>query len=101
MLALLRLVHSRNAQLILSGDTKQHSSITRGDALRLLDEVAGVKSVGLSTIRRQKHEQYRSAVEALSIGDAVKGYQILATMGAIEEVDPEDTTSALVDQYVS
>lgn len=101
MLALLRLAHARNAQLIFSGDTKQHSSVARGDSLRLLDEVAGVKPVGLSTIRRQKQEQYRSAVEALSIGDAVKGYQTLATMGAIEEVDPEDTTSALVDKYVS
>jgi ATP-dependent exoDNAse (exonuclease V) alpha subunit len=100
ILALLRLAHARNAQLILSGDTKQHSSVARGDALRLLEEVAGVKPVGLNTIRRQKHEQYRSAVEALSIGNAVKGYQTLATMGAIEEVDPEDTTSALVDQYV-
>jgi conjugative relaxase-like TrwC/TraI family protein len=101
MLALLRLAQARNAQLILSGDTKQHTSVARGDALRLLDEVAGVKPVGLSTIRRQKREQYRSAVEALSMGNVVEGYQALASMGAIQEVDPQDTTSQLVDQYVS
>ena len=45
MLAVIKVAHQRNALVIFSGDTSQHSSVNRGDALRLLHEVAGVEAV--------------------------------------------------------
>lgn len=100
MLGLMTLAKAQNAQLILSGDSRQHSSVARGDALRFLHEVGGVTPVGVNKIHRQKSEQYRLAIEALSSGDAVNAYKMLDEMGAIVEVDPDNSTEALVDTYL-
>lgn len=100
MLGLLELANTQNAQLILSGDSHQHSSVARGDALRFLHQVAGITPVNVNKIHRQKATQYRSAIEALSEGDAVKAYREFDEMGAIVEVDPDNSTEALVKAYL-
>jgi len=50
-----------NARVVLSGDTGQHASVARGDALRILERHSNFKSGQLTAIRRQRKAAYRKA----------------------------------------
>jgi conjugative relaxase-like TrwC/TraI family protein len=89
MCGIFQLAEKQDCRVILSGDTAQHTSVERGDALRLLEGYAGLKAAHLTEIRRQKSEQYREAVRDLAKGDARRGFEKLDQMGAIKEL-PED-----------
>nr|MCU0718712.1 DUF3656 domain-containing protein [Pirellula sp.] len=54
------------------GDTRQHSSVSRGDALRLLNKVGNIPVAEVSKIYRQKKYHYRKAIDA-----AVEGREIV------------------------
>lgn len=101
MTALLQLTMARNARLILSGDTRQHSSVIRGDALRILNTIAGIKAADVSQIYRQKNLAFRQAVQALSDGDVKTGFDLLNGMRAVRAVDPANPFAALASDYVS
>ncbi|HVU93734.1 MAG TPA: MobF family relaxase [Puia sp.] len=101
MLALQELVRRQNARLILCGDTRQHASVVRGDALRILHTVAGITPANVSKIFRQKKAVYREAVQALSDGDAKTGFFKLESMGAIRQIDPGHPYDGLVKEYVA
>ncbi len=101
MLALLKLTKDKNAQLVLGGDTRQHSSVVRGDALRVLNTVAGIKAAEVTKIYRQKTHHYKTAVEDLSKGRISSAFERLETMGAIQEVDPLKPNDDLVKDYVA
>ena len=60
MLQLFEIAKAQQARIVLSGDTRQIASVPRGDALRILQEEGAVKPVELTTIHRQRHEQYRA-----------------------------------------
>lgn len=100
MKALLDLVTKQDAQLVLCGDTKQHASVVRGDALRILNTVAKIPVAEVTKIHRQKKELYRSAVEDLSKGDVHAGFEKLDAMGSIKTVDPLKPNEDLVDDYI-
>lgn len=100
MKQLLALAESQSARIILGGDTRQHASVVRGDALRVLNTVAGIQVAEVNRIYRQKNEQYRLAVEDLSKGDIKFGFEKLDEMGAIKEIDPMQPNTALVKDYV-
>ena len=100
MKALLELTTRKNARLILGGDTRQHASVVRGDALRILNTVAGIEVAEVNKIHRQKEENYRSAVEDLSKGNVGDAFGKLDQMGAIQAVDPLKPNEALVADYV-
>ena len=100
MSALLKLTKEKNARLILGGDTRQHSSVIRGDALRILNTVAGIKTAEVSKIYRQKNEQYKSAVADLSDGNVAAAFETLDGMGAVKEIDPLKPNAQLVDDYL-
>ena len=100
MTALLELSQKQDARLILSGDTRQHSSVVRGDALRILNTVGGIRAAEVNRIYRQRDEDYRMAVEDLSKGDVSSGFGRLDNMGAINTVDPEALTKTLAIDYV-
>lgn len=100
MTALLEITTKQNARLILGGDTRQHSGVVRGDALRILNTVAGIKTAEVSHIYRQRGQEYRSAVEDLSKGDVANGFEKLDRMGAIETIDPLLPNDQLVKDYV-
>ena len=100
MTALLEIAHKQNARLILGGDTRQHSGVVRGDALRILNTVGGIKTAEVSRIYRQRGQEYRSAVEALAQGDVALGFEKLDRMGAIETIDPLQPNDRLVKDYV-
>jgi conjugative relaxase-like TrwC/TraI family protein len=99
MTALLQLSQQKNARLILGGDTRQHSSVVRGDALRILNTVAGIRTSEVSKIYRQRYEHYRQVVQDLADGQVGSAFEKLDNMGAIENVDPFDPNTKLVNDY--
>lgn len=100
MTSLLEIAKKQNARLILGGDTRQHSSVVRGDALRILNTVGGIKTAEVSKIYRQKDEYYRSAVEDLSKGNVKDAFQKLDHMGSVKSVSPLKPNEELVGDYV-
>jgi conjugative relaxase-like TrwC/TraI family protein len=99
MTRLLEITRQQNARLILGGDTRQHSSVVRGDALRILNTVCGIQAAEVNKIYRQKHESYRSIVEDLSAGKVTDALQKLDKVGAIQEIDPMKPDEQLVKDY--
>lgn len=101
MLALLQLVTRTGARLILGGDTKQHSSVARGDALRILQKIAHIPAVSVNRIYRQQNQAYKKAVTHLAQGDIATGFQLLDNAGAIKSMNAECIRQALVDDYLN
>lgn len=97
--AVFELAELAQARVILTGDTRQHRSVERGDGLRLLERFAGLGAVTLSEIRRQQGE-YRSAMEALADGRLKDCFGKLEQLGAIREVKPNEGHQAIADEYV-
>lgn len=99
MRALFELAGRVNARVVLSGDRRQHGSVSRGAALRLLEEEAGLKPAEIKEIQRQK-DQYKNAVKALSEGNARVGFQRLDSLGWIREVESGTREHALASAYL-
>ena len=97
---LLEIAKNNNARVIFAGDTRQHTSVVRGDALRILSTVGGIRSAEVNKIYRQRNEQYKAAVEDLLHGKIKDGFNKLDEMGAIKEIDPLKANDALVDDYI-
>jgi len=75
-----------DARIILSGDTGQHASVARGDALRILEQHSDFKSGQLTAIRRQHKADYRKAVELAAQKRTVEAFAQLERMAVITEV---------------
>ena len=101
MAALLDITDKKNARLILGGDTRQHASVVRGDALRILNTVGGIKSAELSHIQRQKKADYRKAVEDLSNGNIASGFKQLNEMNSIVEIDRMNPHKQICADYMA
>jgi conjugative relaxase-like TrwC/TraI family protein len=101
MKALLTIAKEKKCRLILGGDTRQHASVVRGDALRILNTVAGIKTAEIDKIYRQKNVGYREAVEDLSKGNVKEAFDKLDGMGAIQKIDVAKPNEALVKDYIS
>ncbi|MEM7373774.1 MAG: MobF family relaxase [Bacteroidota bacterium] len=98
---LIDLAKKQNARLLLSGDTKQHNSVERGDALRILETFGGIKPARISKIQRQKNNEYRDAVKNLSDGKIARGFEQLDKMGAIKEVvDMDSLKQSVAAEYL-
>ena len=92
----------QKARVILSGDTKQHNSVQRGDALRIIQEQGGIKPVTVNKIQRQKNEEYKEAVKLLSDGGIEKGFKKLEKIDAIKEIaDSKERVKAIAEDYYS
>lgn len=100
MTALLAFADNHRARVVLSGDARQHSSVVRCDALRVLEKIGGVHTVTISRIYRQRGDAYREAVQALADGDVSAGFERLDTLGAIREIDPTAPYDGLVNDYM-
>ncbi len=88
-----------DARVVLSGDRKQHGSVERGAALRLLEEEAGLVPAEIRAIKRQSGD-YKHAVEALSEGRTEDGFEQLDRLGWIREVNATDRYKVLAGDYV-
>ena len=76
----------KDCRIILSGDTGQHASVPRGDALRILEQHSDFKSGQLTAIRRQRKAEYRKAVELAAQKRTAEAFAQLERMGAVAEV---------------
>jgi conjugative relaxase-like TrwC/TraI family protein len=88
------------ARVLLSGDRRQHGSVERGAALRLLEEEAGLKPVELKQNMRQERGDYRQAVNAISEGRIADGFKRLDDLNWIREVPDGERERELAVDYV-
>jgi conjugative relaxase-like TrwC/TraI family protein len=100
MKALIELAVEQKAHLILGGDTRQHASVVRGDALRILNTVGEIKTAEFNKIYRQRNANYRAIVEDLANGNIKGGFDKLDGIGAIKSVDPLNPNEELVGDYI-
>jgi conjugative relaxase-like TrwC/TraI family protein len=89
-----------DARVVLSGDRRQHGSVERGAALRLLEQQAGLVPAEIREIQRQK-EQYKQVVRDLSEDRIADGFVKLDGMGWIREIDNDERERVLAGDYVA
>lgn len=99
MAKLFSLAEKVNTRIILSGDRRQHGSVERGAALRLLETEAGILPCELREIKRQTGD-YKALVRDLSRGRTEAAFQQLDQLGWIREVPDEDRFGMLAKEYV-
>ncbi len=90
MVKLFDLAVSNGARVVLSGDTGQHSSVARGDALRILEQHSSYRFSELTTIRRQKPAVFRQVVELAAAKQTDKAFAKLVELGAVTEAATGD-----------
>ncbi|MGA2258011.1 MAG: MobF family relaxase [Thermoguttaceae bacterium] len=88
-----------DARVILSGDRRQHGSVERGAALRLLEEEAGLMPAEIKEIQRQK-SSYKQAVQSLSEGKTEDGFRQLDRLGWVREVPDDERYRMMAAEYV-
>lgn len=100
MNAVLSIAEAQGSRVILSGDSKQHNSVDRGDALRIIQQETAIKPVTVDKIQRQQHAVYKEAVHLLSHGKVEQGFTKLDQIGAIHEMpDSKERIEAIADEY--
>ena len=90
MAKLFELAERKDFRVVLCGDTGQHSSVTRGDALRILEQYSGYRFSELTTIRRQKPAAFRQVVELAAAKQTDKAFAKLLELGAVTEALTDD-----------
>jgi len=83
----IKIAKEQDARILLTGDIKQHNSVERGDALRIIQKYGGVKPARISKIQRQKVDNYKKAVSLISDGKMNEGIKTLDSMNAIKEAE--------------
>lgn len=93
----------QNARLLLTGDTRQHSSVAAGDALRILEQEGGMKVARVTKIQRQKGNSfYKRAVYFAAEGKTDAALHQLDAIGAVVEIhDGRERLNRLVEDYVT
>jgi ATP-dependent exoDNAse (exonuclease V) alpha subunit len=91
---------ARDARIVLSGDTGQHASVARGDALRILENHSDFQSGQLTRIRRQRKVEYRRAVELAAQKRTVEAFAQLERMGAVIEFSDDQLHGEAARSYV-
>jgi conjugative relaxase-like TrwC/TraI family protein len=97
---LLAFAEKNNCRLILGGDYRQHSSMERGDALRVLVERAGLAAAQVREIVRQRG-QYKTAVEHLSKGNVADAFRIFDGLGFIKEVKAAESYGLVANEFLA
>lgn len=85
------IARQQRARVLLTGDTRQHRSVAAGDALRILEQEAGVTVARVSTIQRQRDSvHYKQAVSLAAEGKGDAALLKLDRMGAVTEIADRD-----------
>ena len=90
MAKLFELARLKNCRVIMSGDTGQHASVPRGDALRIIEQYSSYRFSELTTIRRQKPAAFRQVVELAAAKQTDKAFAKLMELGAVSEAPTDD-----------
>jgi ATP-dependent exoDNAse (exonuclease V) alpha subunit len=80
------------SRVLLVGDSAQHRSVERGDALRILEQSGAVRYVELLHTQRQKEPGLKAAIEDLKAGRLQAAWEKLEQHGVFKEV-PDDVRS--------
>lgn len=98
MAKLCQVLDDQNARLALVGDPKQHSSVARGDMLRLMGTHAGIRVQRVKEIMRQNGE-YKEAVARIADGDETAGWDKFEALGWVRELPGDERFTALATEY--
>jgi conjugative relaxase-like TrwC/TraI family protein len=90
----------KDCRIVLSGDTGQHASVARGDALRILENHSDFQSGQLTRIRRQRKVEYRRAVELAAQKRTAEAFAQLERMGAVAEFSGDKLHREAAQSYV-
>jgi conjugative relaxase-like TrwC/TraI family protein len=91
---------AKDCRVLLCGDTGQHASVARGDALRILENHSDFKSGQLTAIRRQRKAEYRKAVELAAQKRTVEAFAQLERMGAVAELSESQLHNSAAQSYL-
>ena len=91
---------AKDCRIVLSGDTGQHASVVRGDALRILERHSNFKSGQLTAIRRQRNAEYRKAVELAAQKRTVEAFAQLERMGVVTELAGDQIHESVAKSYL-
>jgi ATP-dependent exoDNAse (exonuclease V) alpha subunit len=101
MLWLVKHARENRSRVLLAGDSAQHRSVERGDALRILEQSGSVRYVELLQTRRQRAPALKAAIEDLKAGRLENGWDKLERHGVIKEVtDGEALRRRAVEQHL-
>jgi ATP-dependent exoDNAse (exonuclease V) alpha subunit len=98
MVKLFELALLARCRVVLSGDTGQHASVTRGDALRILEDYSHYRFGQLTTICRQKPQALRQVVELAAAKKTTEAFQKLERLGAVTEAPTDGPQKNLYDK---
>jgi AAA domain len=102
MLWLVKHVRENDSRVLLVGDSAQHRSVERGDALRILEQSGSVRYVELLQTQRQKVPALKAAIEDLKAGRLENGWQKLEQHGVIKELtDAAELRKRAVEQHLA
>ena len=85
----------QKCRVLLVGDVKQHHSVEAGDALRALQKYAGLDTIRLKEIHRQKDFEYKKVVKLLADKKPGAAFTKLDRLGGVRE---ENDWNKLLDQ---
>lgn len=91
---------AKDCRIVLSGDTGQHGSVARGDALRILEQHSSLASGQLTRIRRQRRAEYRKAVELAAQKRTIDSFVQLERMGVVKEFSDGKLYDSAAQAYV-
>jgi conjugative relaxase-like TrwC/TraI family protein len=101
MLWLVNHARENDSRVLLIGDSAQHRSVERGDALRILEQSGSVRYVELLQTQRQKVPALKAAIEDLKAGRLQAGWEKLEHFGVIKEVvDDVERLQRAVEQHL-
>ena len=89
----------RQARLLLVGDTKQHYSVERGDALRHIVAHTHTPVVHLAEVLRQREEPDRRLSRLLATGEVVEALLYADRQGMIQESGGDEALFAAAAEH--
>lgn len=96
---LTKIAHDRRARVLLVGDTKQHYSVQRGDALRNVIAHSGTPVVRLAEVLRQRNEADRRFSRLLASGAVAEAFVFADRRGLIREAPDDETLFASAAEH--
>ena len=101
MLWLVKRARENDSRVLLVGDSAQHRSVERGDALRILEQSGSVRYVELLQTQRQRVPALKAVIEDLKAGRLQAGWEKLEQRGVIKEVtDGVELRERAVEQHL-
>jgi conjugative relaxase-like TrwC/TraI family protein len=102
MLWLVKHARESDSRILLVGDSAQHRSVERGDALRILEQSGSLRYVELLKTQRQKVPALKAAIEDLKANRLENGWQKLERHGVIKEfTDAAELRKRAVEQHLA